>query len=131
MNNAEGGNNWVKINTQGIVSNRNGIGARVEIHGAWGIQVREVRSGESFSPMSSLTTHFGIGQATEIDQIVIRWPSGIITSVDNPTTNTTHLLLEAECVLDPSEIVLDGENVICPGESVTIRVVRIDNQQFS
>ncbi len=120
MNNAEGGNNWVKINTQGIVSNRNGIGARVEIHGDWGIQVREVRSGESFSPMSSLTTHFGLGEATEIDQIIIRWPSGIITSVDNPTINTTHLLLEAECVLDPSVIVLDGENTICPGDVVTI-----------
>ena len=120
LNNAEGGNNWVKINTQGIVSNLNGIGARVEIHGEWGVQIREVRSGESFSPMSSLTTHFGIGQATEIDQIIIKWPSGIITSVDNPDINTTHLLLEAECVLDPSEIVLDGENVICPGESVTI-----------
>jgi len=120
MNNGEGGNNWVKINTQGIVSNLNGIGARVEIHGDWGVQIREVRSGESFSPMSSLTTHFGIGQSTEIDQIIIRWPSGIITSVDDPAINTTHLLLEAECVLDPSEIVLDGENVICPGESVTI-----------
>ena len=120
MNNAEGGNNWVKINTQGIVSNRNGIGARVEIHGAWGIQIREVRSGESFSPMSSLAIHFGIGQATEIDQIIIKWPSGIITSVDNPAINTTHLVLEADCILDPSEIVLVGENVICPGETVTI-----------
>ena len=120
MNNGDGDNNWVKINTQGIVSNRNGIGARVEIHGAWGIQIREVRSGESFSPMSSLTTHFGIGQATEIDQIIIKWPSGIITTVDNPTINTTHLLLEANCVLAPSEVVLDGENIICPGESVTI-----------
>lgn len=120
MNNAEGGNNWIKINTQGIVSNRNGIGARVEIHGSWGIQIREVRSGESFSPMSSLTTHFGIGQATEIDQIIIKWPSGIVTTVDNPVVNTTHLLFEAECILDPSEIVLDGQNIICPGESVTI-----------
>src|SRR5690606_31790695 len=67
-------NNWIKINTLGIQSNKNGIGARVEIHGDWGIQIREVRAGQSFSPMSSLTVHFGLGTSTSIDSIVIKWP---------------------------------------------------------
>src|SRR5690606_2927347 len=41
-------NNWIKFSFEGIQSNRNGIGARVEIHGAWGMQIREVRSGDGF-----------------------------------------------------------------------------------
>jgi len=91
-------NNWVKINTLGIISNKNGIGARVEIHGPWGVQVREVRSGTSFSPMSSLCIHFGLGQADAIDQIIIKWPSGMQTILDNPAINTTHNIPEANCL---------------------------------
>src|SRR5690606_359375 len=37
--NSGNGNNWIKMNLQGVQSNRNGIGARVEIHGPWGIQI--------------------------------------------------------------------------------------------
>ena len=113
-------NNWVKINTQGIISNKNGIGARVEIHGEWGIQIREVRSGQSFSPMSSLTIHFGLGQATAIDQIVVKWPSGIITTWDNPAINTTHNIPESECLLAGSDLTVIGNTALCEGQSVTI-----------
>ena len=90
--------NWVKINTMGVISNKNGIGSRVEVYGAWGRQIREVRSGESFSPMSSLTTHFGIGNATAIDSIVVKWPSGIRTTWLVPEINTTHDIIEVDNV---------------------------------
>ncbi|MCD8518906.1 MAG: CRTAC1 family protein, partial [Flavobacterium sp.] len=81
------GNNWVKFNLQGIQSNRNGIGARVEIYGAWGKQIRDVRSGEGFRHMSTLNAHFGLGTATAIDQVVIIWPSGIVDVINNPNIN--------------------------------------------
>ena len=41
-------NNHLAVQLQGVISNRNAIGARIEIYGDWGIQVREVRSGESY-----------------------------------------------------------------------------------
>ncbi len=113
-------NNWLKINTLGTESNRNGIGARVEIYGAWGMQVREVRSGQSFSPMSSLTTHFGIGQATSIDSVVVKWPSGTLTTVKNPAINTTINIPEAACLLPDTELTVTGETTICPGDSVVL-----------
>lgn len=113
-------NNWVKINTQGIISNKNGIGARVEIHGAWGIQVREVRAGESFSPMSSLTEHFGLGTATTIDAIIVKWPSGMVTTIDNPAINTTHDIPESECMLAASTLTVNGATEFCAGGSVEL-----------
>lgn len=87
-------NKWIKINLQGIQSNSNGIGARVEIYGAWGKQIRDVRSGEGFAFMSTLTTHFGIGQATEITQVIIKWPSGVIDIVNNPAVNQSLNVVE-------------------------------------
>ena len=82
-------NKWLKVALNGIQSNSNGIGARVEIYGAWGKQIRDIRSGEGFKYMSSLNAHFGIGQATQITQVIIRWPSGIVDTITNPSPNQT------------------------------------------
>ncbi len=113
-------NNWLKVGCEGILSNLNGIGARIEIYGDWGIQIREIRAGESFSPASSLVEHFGLGTATSIDQMIIKWPSGTITTIDNPDINTTHIVPEAGCMADPNEITVNGELNICPGETVEL-----------
>lgn len=88
------GNNWLKINTVGTVSNTNGIGARVELYTADNVQIRDVRSGDGFRHMSSLNTHFGIGTQTEIEKLVIKWPSGIQDEVVNPTINSTLTVVE-------------------------------------
>lgn len=87
-------NNWIKINLQGIQSNRSGIGARVEIYGAWGKQIREIRSGHGFSHQSSLNAYFGIGAATAITQVIIRWPSGLVDTFNNPNINQPLLAVE-------------------------------------
>ncbi|WP_298755772.1 FG-GAP-like repeat-containing protein [uncultured Psychroserpens sp.] len=88
INNAESNNNWIKIHTVGTVSNVDGIGARVEVHTASGIRIRDVKSGDGFRYMNSLNTHIGIGSDTTINSVVIYWPSGIIDTVTNPSINT-------------------------------------------
>jgi hypothetical protein len=87
-------NNWIKLTLQGVESNRNGIGARIEIYGAWGKQIRDARSGEGFEYMSTLNIHFGIGEATAIDQVIVRWPSGVIDTFDNVEINQTLAVVE-------------------------------------
>ncbi|MEZ4984169.1 MAG: FG-GAP-like repeat-containing protein [Saprospiraceae bacterium] len=114
------GNNWVKFNTQGLISNRNGIGCRIEIYGAWGRQIREVRAGQSFSPMSSLATHFGLGEATAIDSVVVKWPSGLRTVYESLDINSTHTLYEANCTLPAATIEVLGTTAICEGETTQL-----------
>jgi len=92
--NAGNENNWITINLQGVQSNRNGIGARVELYGAWGKQIRDVRSGDGFEYMSTLNVHFGIGTAETITKLVIKWPSGITDEILNPTINQHLLVVE-------------------------------------
>lgn len=113
-------NNYVVFDLEGIESNKSAIGARVEIYGDWGVQIREVRSGESFDPGSSLTAHFGIGNSTAIDHATIKWPSGMITTIDNPGINETHFVLEAGCMGSAVSISANGNTTICPGQSVTL-----------
>lgn len=88
------GNNWIKVNTTGTVSNVNGIGARVEITSPMGTQIRDVRSGDGFRYMSSLITHFGIGTDDAISTLIIRWPSGIVNEVTDPPINGTITVVE-------------------------------------
>jgi hypothetical protein len=119
MNNGNA-NNWFKVDLEGIASNKDGVGARIEIYGDWGIQIREVRAGESFDPASSLISHFGLGTANSISQVVVKWPSGAVTTINNPEINQTIEIPEVSCMLDPIMIVADGPTSICPNEQVTI-----------
>jgi hypothetical protein len=92
-------NKWININLHGIQSNRNGIGARVEIYGAWGKQIRYVQSGTGFQNMSTLTAHFGIGQATTISEVIIKWPSGTIDALYNVNPNQSLVITEGSAPL--------------------------------
>ena len=99
-------NNWIKVLLKGIQSNSNGIGARVEIYGPWGKQIRDIRSGEGFKYMSSLNAHFGIGTATSITQVVIIWPSGTVDVINNPSTNQSLTVIEGS---SPLSLVDNGD----------------------
>ncbi len=91
-------NNYLKVRLNGVESNPNGIGARLELYGDWGVQLREVRSGESYGIMHSLTQHFGLGDLLAIDSLVVRWPSGIVDKIQDPSPNQTLVLTEgANC----------------------------------
>ncbi|MCJ8154454.1 FG-GAP-like repeat-containing protein [Chryseobacterium sp. SSA4.19] len=94
MMNAGNTNKWLKVTLKGTQSNRNGIGARVEIYGAWGKQIRDVQSGTGFGNMSTINTHFGIGQAAAITKVIVRWPSGLVDIINNVTPNTTLNVVE-------------------------------------
>lgn len=102
-------NNWITINLQGIQSNSNGIGARVELYGSWGKQIRDVRSGDGFKYMNTLNVHFGIGTATQIDSVIIKWPSGQVDQINNPTIDQPLTVVEGSHPLSLLEI--DGKTI--------------------
>ncbi len=92
--NVGNGNNWLKIATVGVVSNSNGIGARITVVTPSGTFTREVRSGDGFRYMSTMTAHFGLGEETEITSVTVRWPSGIVDVLEGINVNTTEVVVE-------------------------------------
>ncbi|RZW57947.1 MAG: T9SS type A sorting domain-containing protein [Flavobacteriaceae bacterium] len=101
-------NNWMEICTIGVQSNRNGIGARVEINSpGLGTQIRDVRSGEGFRYMSSLNTHFGLGSDTTVNTITIYWPSGTVDLIVNPAINSRICVTEGETLSLQQSLVND------------------------
>ncbi len=80
-------NNWIKIKTIGVKSNRDGIGARIKLSTADGSQIDEVRSGGSYYSQNELRVHFGLGQNQRVKTIEIRWPSGQVDTLTDVAVN--------------------------------------------
>lgn len=120
------GNNWVKITLEGVISNENGIGARVEIYGSWGKQIRDIRSGEGFKYMHTLNAHFGLGTESVIDEIKIIWPSGTVDVITNPSSNTTHHVIEGTFALNTSDFEQIDINVYPNPVATTLSISNIE-----
>ena len=111
---------WVCFDLQGIESNADAVGAQVAIYGPWGVQLRDVRAGESYGITCTTHPHFGLGEADHIDSAVVHFPSGFTTTLVDPAIDTYHNVIEAPCQIGAFDLTLTGANVICPGETVTI-----------
>jgi len=71
-------NHWLEIDLQGVVSNRDAIGARVEVKVNNIIQVREQNGGMHRITQNHQRLHFGLGEYSQVDKITVRWPSGTV-----------------------------------------------------
>lgn len=119
MNNGND-NNWFGMNLRGVQSNRSGVGARITVHSALGTQVRDVRAGESYGISNSLQMRFGLGQVTQIDSVIVRWPSGTIDRLYTPSANQYVTLEEGGCLVPQVNLAAAGSTTFCTGESVAI-----------
>ncbi len=117
-----GTNNYIIFDLQGTISNMDAAGATVEIHGPWGVQLREIRDGESYGITNTSKCHFGIGAETMVDYAVIYWPSGGMKVIDNPTINTVHIEIEGACTPPTASITAGGPTNFCAGNTVTLSI---------
>ncbi len=92
-------NNWLMVKTIGTGSNRDGIGARIEVRCEGLTQSAEIRSGASYLSHNDLRAHFGLGQRETIDLLVVRWPSGLEERFANLPANRLVVLQEGEGIV--------------------------------
>ncbi len=119
MNNRNN-NHFFVVSLEGTTSNPNAIGSRLELYGPWGVQIREVRAGESYGIMNSFKQYFGLGGATSIDSLVVRWPSGLVESFDNPGIDRCLRIVEEECAYPDRYIYSHNKKTYCPGDSLLL-----------
>lgn len=84
-------NNWVNIKCNGIISNKSAVGAVVKlkatINGNSYWQTREVSAQNSFQSQNDLRVHFGLGNATIIDSLIIKYSGGQTSTLTNIAVN--------------------------------------------
>ena len=83
-NSVQTGRHWIELALEGTASNRSAIGAHVDVTWDGKTQAQEIHGGNGFSSQNDRRLHYGLGGATKIDRIVIRWPSGRQQTIENP-----------------------------------------------
>jgi hypothetical protein len=115
-------NSWINFKCLGTISNRDAIGARVEakatISGNPVWQIREIINQTGSGQQNSDIVHFGFGNATSIDSLVIKWPSGIISVLTNVATKQIMTLYETSEI--PVFYNNPSDRTACKGESIML-----------
>ena len=89
-------------------SNRDAIGARIRVKAGTRIFIDEVRSGSSYISNNDMRVHFGLGSATKIDWVEVRWPSGLLERFDNLAFDSIHTLKEGSGTAVSKEKLLES-----------------------
>ena len=76
-------NHWITIKLKGTKSNRDGIGAHLELTAGGRTQVAQRVAGSGYLSQDDGRIHFGLGAASKVDKLVIRWPSGKEQTIDD------------------------------------------------
>jgi len=79
-------NNYLEVRLKGV-KNRSGVGARIEARVGSRLIMREVTSTGGFISGRSLMSHFGLRDATRVDELIVYWPSGTRTTLHNVPAN--------------------------------------------
>lgn len=89
------GNHWLQLDLEGTVSNRSAIGARVRIVSGGITQYREVGGDAGYESQNSPCVEFGLGGAVVVDEVQIRWPSGIVQTAGPVSANQRMIVHES------------------------------------
>jgi outer membrane protein assembly factor BamB len=99
-NNNGNANHWVKIKCNSVQSNKSAIGTKIrlraQINGNTVWQLRQIAGSVGRTSQESAIVHFGLGDASNIDKMILEWPSGIIQILENQPVNQLIEVTEAE-----------------------------------
>ncbi len=100
-NDSDDTNDFLRIDLEGTLSNRDGIGAFITVTPDLGQPeqklVWEVDGGSSFLSQNERTAHFGLGESDgEVDMVQVEWNSGLVQQAFNVAVNQTLNILETD-----------------------------------
>jgi hypothetical protein len=94
-NRAPAENGWVELELEGTASARDAVGARVTVSSGPGSQMREVRDGGGHGgAQQTHWVHFGLGSASTIDKLTVRWLGGATEVFTGVTPKGRYRLVE-------------------------------------
>ena len=77
MNRSANHNRWIILKLVGVADNRDGLGTKVKITTANGVQFNEATTAVGYNSSSDKRVYFGLGSATVVDRIELAWPTGV------------------------------------------------------
>ncbi len=104
MMNDGGDNNWITFELRDDQQNRFGVGATIRVTTGATEQMRVISAGTGAGSQSDfLKAHFGLGEATGVDQVIVEWPDGQIESFIKLDVNKNHTIVKSVGVNAPPQ----------------------------
>ncbi|HLF64955.1 MAG TPA: FG-GAP-like repeat-containing protein [Saprospiraceae bacterium] len=97
--NVETSGNYIAFDLEGMISNSQAIGSRVVLYSGDLTQTGYVVGGSGYASQNSSVVHFGLGDLTSIDSVVIYWPSGLRQKSGKLKINQRYNVREGESIL--------------------------------
>jgi len=94
MNQTETPNHWLAVQLVGTSSERNAIGAQVDVHLGEQVLSNWIVGGDGYLSRNQPTVNFGLGAADKVSKIVVTWPSGDQQVYADPAVDRYLLLVE-------------------------------------
>lgn len=94
-NRTESAGNYLNIVLHGTTSNRDAIGTWVEVTTEKGRWRKQLVAGDGYQASNQRLLQFGLGESQEVSEVIVRWPSGRITTLGDADLNTTLRLVES------------------------------------
>jgi hypothetical protein len=85
---------WIRLELFGTRSNRPAIGTAVQVHVGGRVLHRQLKGGGSFASANDPRLTIGVGHVERVERVEIRWPSGLVTTLDSPALNQSHRVVE-------------------------------------
>jgi enediyne biosynthesis protein E4 len=95
-NHADPQNKWIEFQLTGRSSNREAVGAEVEVFWNGQQQIQQISGGSGFCSQNQRRLHFGLGRTDHIDRVEIHWPSGSVQKIESPALNKIHQVEETQ-----------------------------------
>ncbi|WP_165248815.1 FG-GAP-like repeat-containing protein [Paludisphaera soli] len=100
-NATEGGGRWLILGLEGTASNRDAVGAKVTVRASGRPQTAWRIGGGSYQSANSPALHFGVGDAADVEEVEVAWPSGKVQSFGRLKTDAAYLLREGDAAARP------------------------------
>jgi hypothetical protein len=97
-------NHRVMFKLVGSKSNREAVGARVTITSKSGSRMEEVRAGGSYISTNDPRLHFGLGPDAIIEKVEVRWPNGVVETLNNLASDTLYTIVEGKGITETMKL---------------------------
>jgi len=132
-NDIANGNHWLKVKLQGTQSNRDGFGSRVEAYSNGRKWIREIDGGSSHASQHSTIAHFGLGNSTTLDSVVVLWSRGGKSFLANVPADRTITITEGalQSTIQQYIDICEGDSIFAAGAFQKITGVYYDTFTLS
>jgi len=86
--------NYLAVELEGIESNKQGVGAKVTVESGSEVWVDTKTCGSGYASQSTAKLHFGLNENTSVERVIVQWPSGNESIIENPDINQTIKITE-------------------------------------